>query len=56
MTDFESGGTLGATGASGSGKRKTQAKELIGQASQTLKTEVQSFVSVGQDRVRAETQ
>jgi hypothetical protein len=53
MSDIESGGTLGATT---SGGRKAQAKELIGQAGQTLKTEAQSFASVAQDRVRAETQ
>jgi hypothetical protein len=34
--------------------RKEQAKELIGQAGQTLKAEAQSFASVAQDRVRQE--
>jgi hypothetical protein len=36
--------------------RTGQAKELIGQAGQTLKAEAQSFATAAQDRVRAETQ
>ncbi|MBL8774204.1 MAG: hypothetical protein JNK30_22640 [Phenylobacterium sp.] len=52
MTDIDTGTATGA-GASG---RKAQAKELIGQASQTLKSEAQSFASVAQERVRAEAQ
>ncbi|PZQ57319.1 MAG: hypothetical protein DI570_19880 [Phenylobacterium zucineum] len=53
MSDIDSGATLGAANEGG---RKAQAKELIGQAGQTLKAEAQSFASVAQDRVRAETQ
>jgi hypothetical protein len=34
--------------------RAEQAKQLMGQAGQTLKSEAQSFASVAQDRVRAE--
>ncbi|WP_296594805.1 hypothetical protein [Phenylobacterium sp.] len=44
------------TGAAGTPSRKTQAKELVGQAGQALKAEAQSFASVAQDRVRAEAQ
>jgi hypothetical protein len=36
--------------------RTGQAKELIGQAGQTLKAEAQSFAHVAQDRVKAEAQ
>lgn len=38
------------------GSRRGQAKELIGQAGQTLKAEAQSFASAAQDRVRSEAQ
>lgn len=44
------------TGAAGTPSRKTQAKELVGQAGQAIKAEAQSFASVAQDRVRAEAQ
>jgi hypothetical protein len=37
-----------------SGGRSAQAKDLIGQAGQTLKAEAQSFAHVAQDRVQAE--
>lgn len=53
MSDIDSGGTLDTSGAGG---RKAQAKELVGQASETLKAEAKTFASVAQDRVRAETQ
>jgi hypothetical protein len=46
---------IDTTAAEGKG-RKEQAKELIGQAGQTLKNEAQSFASAAQDRVRAEAE
>lgn len=49
MSDIE-------TSTTGASSRKGQAKELIGQAGQTLKAEAQSFASAAQDRVRAEAQ
>jgi hypothetical protein len=49
MTEIET------TGA-GEANRREQAKQLIGQAGQTLKQEAQSFASAAQDRVRAEAQ
>lgn len=49
MTDIE-------TTATGETRRKDQAKQLIGQAGQTLKQEAQSFASAAQDRMRAEAQ
>ena len=49
MTDIE-------TTAAGETNRKEQAKQLIGQAGQTLKQEAQSFASAAQDRVRAEAE
>ncbi len=51
MTDLDSG-TLGAEGVA---RRTDKAKELVGQAGHVLKAEAQSFASVAQDRVRAET-
>ena len=50
MSDIETNTPQSSTG------RTTQAKELIGQAGQTLKAEAQSFASAAQDRVRFETQ
>jgi hypothetical protein len=49
MTDIE-------TTATGETSRTDQAKQLIGQAGQTLKQEAQSFAAAAQDRVRAEAQ
>lgn len=49
MTDLE-------TGATGTGRRTDQAKQMVGQAGQALKAEAQSFASLAQDRVRAEAQ
>ncbi|HEX7885400.1 MAG TPA: hypothetical protein VF474_05440 [Phenylobacterium sp.] len=49
MSDLE-------TGATGTGRRTDQAKQMVGQAGQALKAEAQSFASVAQDRVRAEAQ
>jgi hypothetical protein len=50
MSDIETNAQTTAQSRTG------QAKELIGQAGQTLKAEAQSFASVAQDRVRAEAQ
>lgn len=50
MSDIETNTTQSSTSRSG------QAKELIGQAGQTLKAEAQSFATAAQDRVRAEAQ
>ena len=44
------------TGTTGATRRTEQAKQLIGQAGETLKHEAQSFASAAQDRVRAEAQ
>jgi hypothetical protein len=44
------------TGTTGATRRKDQAKQLIGQAGETLKTEAQSFATAAQDRVKAEAQ
>jgi hypothetical protein len=52
MSDIDTG----ITGTTGATSRTGQAKELIGQAGQTLKAEAQSFASAAQDRVRAEAQ
>lgn len=49
MTDLD-------TGATGTARRKDQAKELVGQAGHALKAEAQSFASAAQERVRAEAQ
>lgn len=49
MTDLD-------TGATGTARRKDQAKELVGQAGHALKAEAQSFASVAQERVKAEAQ
>jgi len=50
MSDIET------TNTPTSPSRTGQAKELIGQAGQTLKAEAQSFAHVAQDRVKAEAQ
>ncbi|WP_411287476.1 hypothetical protein [Phenylobacterium sp.] len=47
---------LGTTGASSGADTKTQAKELIGQAGQTLKHEAQTFAAAAQDKARDEVQ
>ena len=47
---------LGTTGASSGADAKTQAKELIGQAGQTLKHEAQTFATAAQDKAREEVQ
>jgi len=47
---------MSETEVSGAQPRKEQARALIEQAGQTLKTEAQSFAEVAQDRVRAEAQ
>jgi hypothetical protein len=52
MSEIETG----LTGTTGASSRTGQAKELIGQAGQTLKAEAQSFASAAQDRVRSEAQ
>lgn len=52
MSDIQ---TNSPTPATTSG-RGAQAKELIGQAGQTLKAEAQSFAHAAQDRVKAEAQ
>ncbi|HET6970709.1 MAG TPA: hypothetical protein VFH92_06275 [Phenylobacterium sp.] len=44
------------TEVSGGEHRKDQARALIDQAGQTIRTEAQSFASAAQDRVRAEAQ
>ncbi len=49
MTDLD-------TGATGTARRKEQAKELVGQAGHALKAEAQSFAGVAQERVKAEAQ
>lgn len=49
MTDIETTG-MGET------SRTDQARQMIGQAGQTLKQEAQSFAGVAQERVRAEAQ
>jgi hypothetical protein len=50
MSDIETNIETGAQ------SRSAQAKELIGQAGQTLKAEAQSFATAAQDRARAEAQ
>ena len=44
------------TGAAGAPSRKRQAKAMVGQAGEALKTEAQSFANAAQDRVRAEAE
>lgn len=56
MSDINTGNLTGTTGATSGTRRSEQAKQLIGQAGETLKSEAQSFASVAQDRVRAEAQ
>ncbi|MBX3486177.1 hypothetical protein [Phenylobacterium sp.] len=50
MSDIDTG----ITGTTGATSRTGQARELLGQAGETLKAEAQSFASAAQDRVRSE--
>ena len=56
MSDINTGALSGTSGTTGGTRRTDQAKQLIGQAGETLKAEAQSFAAVAQDRVRAEAQ
>ena len=56
MSDIETTpGPLGSSEPTGT-SRKEQAKQVIGQAGQALKTEAQSFAQTAQERARAEAQ
>lgn len=52
MSEFETTEGLDTTGTDTG--RKAQAKQVLGQAGQTLKNEAQSFASAAQERARAE--
>lgn len=59
MSDIDTTGGLGATATEGTGQgsgRKAQAKAAIGQASQALKQEAQTFATAAQERARTEAQ
>jgi hypothetical protein len=56
MSDIDTTTGLDTTGPEGGTDRKAQAKQVIGQAGQALKTEAQSFATLAQERARAEAQ
>ncbi|MCR5875093.1 hypothetical protein LRS10_13415 [Phenylobacterium sp. J426] len=55
MSEFDTTGGAMGSGAEGSGA-KAQAKAAIGQASQALKQEAQTFASAAQEKARTEAQ